>query len=63
MADRKRTRGEGTVRDHKGGLKKARLYVPKERISFYGPTEAAALKKKKNSRRTSRRDSPWSLAS
>lgn len=56
MADRKRTRGEGTVRDHKGGLKEARLYVPKElrhktggkaRVSFYGPTEAAALKKKR----------------
>lgn len=56
MAERKRARGEGTVRDHKGGLKEARLYVPKElrhktggkaRISFYGPTEAAALRKKK----------------
>ena len=56
MAERKRARGEGTVRDHKGGLKEARLYVPKElrhktggkaRISFYGPTEAAALRKKR----------------
>lgn len=56
MADRKRARGEGTVRDHKGGLKEARLYVPKElrhktsgkaRISFYASTEAAALKKKR----------------
>jgi integrase len=56
MTERKRARGEGTVRDHKGGLKEARLYIPKElrhktggkaRISFYGPTEAAALRKKR----------------
>ncbi|MDX5895138.1 tyrosine-type recombinase/integrase [Rubrobacter radiotolerans] len=56
MSGTKRTRGEGTIRSHKGGLVEARLYIPKElrhktggreRVSFYGRNESEALKKKK----------------